>query len=240
MPSRWCLFLDVDGTLLEFAARPADVRVDAALRELLARLESTLDGAVALVSGRSIAQLDQLFAPQRWPAAGLHGLERRDASGHIHRSRSAVPALQQLLVDLARIADRIPGVFVEDKGLAVAVHFRGAPHAGDGLRRAVTTIARRFESHLTVQEGNMVLEILPDGACKARAIRGFLSEPPFAGRRPIFIGDDAMDIGALREVERHDGLSVVVGCDAPAMLRVEGPGEVRRILARLGETGVPS
>lgn len=240
LPSHWCLFLDVDGTLLEFAARPDDVRTDEPLRKLLARLESALQGAVALVSGRPIAQLDRLFAPKHWPAAGLHGLERRDASGRIHRKSDFDAAMPRLRRELTRIIDRVPGAFIEDKGPAIAVHYRAAPHAADGLRRATTTLVRRIDSRYTVLDGKMVLEIVPEGASKQLAIRAFLAEPPFAGRRPIFIGDDATDCGGLREVERHGGLSVVVGCDAPAMLTADGPGEVRRMLSRLAETGAPS
>lgn len=239
MPSEWCVFLDVDGTLLEIAARPGDVRVDDSLRELLAQLGATLRGAIALVSGRPITQLDQLFAPQRWPAAGLHGLERRDASGRIHRAKAVVTALPQLVAELARVVDRVPGAFIEDKGLAVAVHYRAAPEARDDLRAAVAAIVQRLDRGLSVLEGQMVLEIVPEGARKARAVRAFLREPPFAGRRPIFIGDDVTDSGALREVERFGGLSVVVGCDVPAMRKAEGPGEVRRLLSRLAESGVP-
>jgi trehalose 6-phosphate phosphatase len=238
LPSQWCLFLDVDGTLLELAARPADVHVDESLHELLARLESVLHGAIALVSGRPIVQLDRLFAPRRWPAAGLHGLERRDASGQMHRETTGVSALPGMLAELAAVVDRVPGAFVEDKGLAVAVHYRAAPHADDGLRSAVAAIAARFDGLFEVLEGKMVLEILPNGACKARAIREFLAEPPFRGRLPIFVGDDLTDRGALREVERYGGLSVVVGSAVPGMVKADSPGEVRRMLWQLAESGV--
>jgi trehalose 6-phosphate phosphatase len=238
--SRWCLFLDVDGTLLEIAATPRAVCVEPSLHELLSRVNFALRGAVALVSGRPVADLDRLFAPRRWPAAGVHGLERRDAAGHWH----AHPPVDEARIGIARsrlrrLSARLPGTIVEDKGPTVALHYRQAPQHEEVARREVRSIARDIGGDFHLLEGSMVLELRPQGASKADAIRAFLLEPPFAGTRPIFIGDDLTDQEALADVERMGGLSVAVGDRVQAMSRVSGPRDVRVFLEELAETGVP-
>lgn len=232
---RWCLFLDVDGTLLDIAATPDRVRVDPALNELLRATSDSLAGAVALISGRSLAQLDALFAPARWTAAGQHGLERRDASGHVHRARLDDSALAAARLAMAAAAAEAPGALLEDKGLALALHYRLAPAFEQQLRRQVSTIARQLGGAFHVQEGRRVLELKPASATKADAIRAFLTETPFAGRRPMFIGDDLTDLDGFAAVERAGGLSVAVGDHVNAMRRVASPRDVRALLADLAE-----
>lgn len=233
--NRWCLFLDVDGTLLDIAATPDRVRVDPALNELLRATSESLAGAVALISGRSLAQLDALFAPARWTAAGQHGLERRDASGHVHRVRLDDSALAAARLAMAAAAAEAPGALLEDKGLALALHYRLAPAFEQQLRRQVSTIARQLGGAFHVQEGRRVLELKPASATKADAIRAFLAEPPFAGRRPMFVGDDLTDLDGFAAVERAGGLSVAVGDHVNASLRVASPRDVRALLADLAE-----
>ena len=216
------------------------MHVEDSLRDLLSRVNTTLQGAVALVSGRPIAQLDELFAPRRWPAAGVHGLERRDATGRVHVATAIDSQLPVARERLARLAARMPGTMLEDKGLSVALHYRGAPQFEDELRREVGFIARDFGGVLDLLEGRMVLELRPVGATKADAIRAFLAEPPFLRRRPIFLGDDITDVGGLEEVERRGGLSVAVGDRVDGMQRIPGPGDVRAFLADLADTGSPA
>jgi len=223
------------------AATPRDVCVEPSLQDLLSRVNFALQGAVALVSGRPVADLDRLFAPRRWPAAGVHGLERRDAAGHWH----TYPPVDQARIGIARgrlrrLSARLPGTIVEDKGPTVALHYRQAPQHEELARREARAIARDIGGDFYLLEGRMVLELRPDGANKADAIRAFLLEPPFAGRRPIFIGDDVTDQEALLDVERAGGLSVAVGDRVQAMTRVSGPGHVRALLEELAETGVPA
>lgn len=232
---RWCLFLDVDGTLLDIAATPDRVRVDPALNELLRATSDSLAGAVALISGRSLAQLDALFAPARWTAAGQHGLERRDASGHVHRARLDDSSLAAARLAMAAAAAEAPGALLEDKGLALALHYRLAPAFEQQLRRQVSRIARQLGSAFHVQEGRRVLELKPASATKADAIQAFLAEPPFAGRRPMFVGDDLTDLDGFAAVERAGGLSVAVGDHVNALLRVASPRDVRALLADLAE-----
>jgi trehalose 6-phosphate phosphatase len=232
----WCLFLDVDGTLLEIAATPDAVDVDEALKALLLRTQRALGGALALVSGRSIAALDELFAPQHWPAAGLHGLERRDVAGS--RYVISVPrdaAFEAARSALAAVAKATPGVLFEDKGRTVALHYRMVPEIEPELRQLMHGIADGLGDAYEVLDGKRVLELKPARASKADAIRAFLAEPPFAGRRPIFIGDDVTDLDGFGAVEQAGGLSVAVGDRVQALARVSSPREVRVLLADLAE-----
>lgn len=236
--THWCLFLDVDGTLLDIAPTPDAVVVDPSLAGLLQRVRDALDGALALVSGRSLEQLDALFAPNAWPAAGLHGLERRDADGRIHHAGPADPALDAARQSLSDVVARAPGALLEDKGRSLALHYRAAPALEHVLRREIRAIAARLGSDFHVLEGRRVLELKPVAATKARAIEAFLSEAPFAGRRPMFIGDDVTDLDGFAAVEAAGGVSIAVGDRVEAMVRVASPRDVRALLADLAEQRV--
>lgn len=236
----WCLFLDVDGTLLEIAATPDAVSVDDHLRQLLSEVSHALDGAVALVSGRAIAALDKLFAPRRWPAAGLHGLERRDARGRLHRYAPGRHRLDEARLRLLYLAARTPGILLEDKGAAIAVHYRAAPEAEPTLRRALGEVADRLAPEYHLLEGKQVFELKPAFATKADAVRAFMHEAPFAGRRPIYVGDDITDLDGFAAVERVGGVSVAVGDRVHAQLRVASPRDVRALLADLSERRSPA
>ena len=210
-PAAVALFLDVDGTLLEFGPAPDDVEVDAATLKFLQDASDTLDGALAIISGRSLAQLDALFGHARFPAAGLHGMERRDARGrlHVHPTEPLPPSLVDAL---GEIAERHPGVLLEDKGRAVALHYRQAASLHEMLHREVHALARRHGGDgLQVQPGAYVLELKPSGITKAHAIEAFMLEPPFAGRTPLFAGDDLTDLHGFDAVERLGGVSIAVG-----------------------------
>jgi trehalose 6-phosphate phosphatase len=236
----WCLFLDVDGTLLEIAATPDTVSVDDHLRQLLSEVSHALDGAVALVSGRAIAALDQLFAPQRWPAAGLHGIERRDARGGLHRHAPARLRLDEARLQLLYLAARTPGILLEDKGAAIAVHYRAVPEIEPKLRRVLGAVVARLAPDYHLLEGKQVFELKPAFATKADAVQAFMREAPFAGRRPIYVGDDVTDLDGFAAVERVGGLSVAVGDRVQAQLRVASPRDVRALLADLSELRSPA
>jgi trehalose 6-phosphate phosphatase len=214
------LFLDVDGTLLEIAATPYAVSVSGDVRERLRALSSAGGGAVALVSGRAIADLDALFAPLTLPSAGLHGFERRGASGGYRRqalpSRGALETARAAMLDLA---DRHAGLLVEDKRFALALHYREAPQLEDAVVKTMEDVATRLAGELELQHGKMVVELRPAGATKAEAVAAFLAEEPFAGRLPVFIGDDLTDEPAFELVNRRDGLSVIVGDRRPSAAR---------------------
>ncbi|HEX4152539.1 MAG TPA: trehalose-phosphatase [Steroidobacteraceae bacterium] len=237
-PSReWCLFLDVDGTLLEIAETPSGVVVDPALKALLAAVARTLNGAVALVSGRSIDVLDELFAPLKLPAAGQHGAERRSATGILvaadpgDGSRSA--QLDSARVHLKGFVDSHPGALLEDKGRTIAVHFRQAPELEESARRAVEIASAALKPRYEVQEGKMVLEIKPCGINKGSAVEQFMREAPFRGRTPVFVGDDLTDEPGLRYVERAGGVSIAVGGGIEGQWKFDDPQRVRHWLAAI-------
>lgn len=206
----WGLFLDVDGTLLDFAARPDQVRVPDGLIRILEALHQRLDGALALVSGRPLAQLDRLFAPLQLPAAGLHGLEHRgDDARHV-----APPPLHTLRGKAEIAAMQFPGALVEDKGSTLALHWRGNP-AAEAPLRALAEAALPWLPDYRLQPGDQVLELRPKGADKGMAIAAMLGRPPFRGRRPVFVGDDHTDEHGFATVLERDGLAVVVGPREP-------------------------
>jgi trehalose 6-phosphate phosphatase len=229
----FCLFLDVDGTLLDIADTPGDVVVDAELKTLLATLSRRLGGAVAFVSGRSLAAVDELFAPLALPAAGLHGVERRAASGEVHRAPSDTESLRAARASLAAFVRTHPNTLLEDKGCALALHFRRAPEAEASARHAVQSVVRELGDAYHVQEGKMVLEIKPATATKATAVEAFLREPPFLGRTPVFIGDDLTDAAGFRVVEAAGGISIGVGYRISGQWRLENPAAVRRWLGSI-------
>lgn len=230
--SGWALFLDVDGTLLDIAETPESVHVPDDLKTLLLEVSLRLDGAVALVSGRSIADLDVLFAPLRLCASGIHGCERREPNGSIVRPDLAPDALNSVREELHTFVHRHPGLILEDKGFGLAVHFRRVPHmSGDVLmwmRRMCHWLGPRF----TLQAGKCVLEIRPTGFSKGTSIAAFMQLPPFIGRTPVFLGDDITDEDGFAVVNDLGGVSIKVG-DAPttfAKRRLSGVREVRHWL----------
>lgn len=206
----WALFLDVDGTLLHLAETPEAVVVSDHLRDILARLAPTFRGAVALISGRRVEDLDRLFAPLRLPAAGLHGLEHRDAQGNM-RLLGTTEMLSPVRGPLREFAARHDGVLLEDKGRALALHYRKAPHMESQSRRLIAGLAGRYADSLRVIDGKMVLEIKPRLSDKGAALRSFMDEGPFRGRRPVFIGDDVTDEDAFSAVNGLGGHSIRVG-----------------------------
>jgi trehalose 6-phosphate phosphatase len=207
------LFLDVDGTLLEIAPRPELVHVPDGLPSLIMRLSAAREGALALISGRSLAQLDQLFQPWRGAAAGLHGLDRRRADGILDCmiDRDSAAALVHLRPRLAAIAADETGLVLEDKGGTLALHYRAAPQREPEIRAVVEALHREMAGVLRLITGKMVVEFQPRAADKGRAIAAFLAEPPFLGRRPVFVGDDTTDEDGFSEIRRRGGIAIRVG-----------------------------
>src|ERR1700678_391258 len=223
----WCLFLDVDGTLIELTDSPLDTFADPALKTLLGRVAERLGGAVALVSGRSIHYLDALFAPLCLPAAGLHGVERRKATGAMHGASFVDTQLTEVRSAVNALVQDHPGTSVEDKGRTIAVHFRMAPEWEADVRHALAAIAKPLGSNYHIQEGNMVLEIKPRGFTKATAIKAFMAEPPFSGRTPVFAGDDPTDQDGFKMIDDQGGISIAVGDRVRAQFHLENPAAVR-------------
>lgn len=236
------LFFDVDGTLVELAPTPDAVKIPAATIDLLRRLIICTDGAVALVSGRSIETLDDLFAPLRLPTAGLHGFERRNAVGCY--SRHTLPGgaeLQRARLLLGEFTRRHPGLLLEDKRFALAVHFRAVPALAIEVERVVTMVSQRIGGGLEVQPGQMVVELRPANASKASAIADFMSEPPYQGRRCIaMFGDDLTDESAFRWVNAAGGCSIAVNVSHPtsATARFDSVREVHEWLREAIATSI--
>ncbi|HEX2667462.1 MAG TPA: trehalose-phosphatase [Gammaproteobacteria bacterium] len=219
-------FLDVDGTLLPIADSPETVVPTAAVCGLLNRLSAACDGALALVSGRPLRQVDLMFAPNRFVAAAQHGAERRDPGGMVVWSEAHLPALQAVGPRLRRLADSDPRLRLEDKGLAMALHYRRAPQLGDQLAIRMMTLLAPY-SVLRLQPGKMVLEVCGAETGKGRAIEAYLRQPPFAGRRPIYIGDDLTDESGFEAVNARGGLSIKVGPEpSVAQERLADPAAV--------------
>jgi trehalose 6-phosphate phosphatase len=231
----WCLFLDVDGTLLELADTPGGVAVDAALSTLLGRLRAAARGAVALVSGRTIDNIDALLDTRGLPVAGLHGCERRDAIGALHVAPIAREQLAELRAGLERLVARHPGLLLEDKGAGVALHFLKARELENELRAEVALLAAPLVPKFAILDGHAVIEVKPAAHTKDSAVTAFMEEAPFAGRTPIFIGDDQTDYGGFAAVRRHDGMAIAVGTRVKAEWWLPGPAAVRYWLEQLAD-----
>ncbi|MCR6702194.1 MAG: trehalose-phosphatase [Dokdonella sp.] len=234
------LFLDLDGTLLDIAERPQDVVVAAGLREALARLHARLGGALALVSGRPLAEIDQLSRRLDFAAAGLHGAQLRTPDGRVELpAAAAAAALEPVRAELAAFVPAWPGVLVEDKRDALAVHYRQAPQAADAVRTLAGRWARIAGSGFTLQHGLCVVELRPAGNDKGTAVARLMREAPFAGRVPWMIGDDLTDEHAFHRVNALGGISVVVGARRPSAAHhaLDDPPAVRRWLAEAAGLG---
>lgn len=222
------LFLDFDGTLADLAPRPELVRVEPELVATLHTLYRWLDGALAIVSGRPVAELDHFLQPLRLPAAGVHGAEFRNIGEHLITPPS--PDISMLMPRLEALVRKHPGLRLEDKTIAVAIHYRQAPELEPLVRAAVADVLRDAAG-LEALPGKMVVEIKPAGVDKGGAIASFMRMPPFAGRRPVFAGDDVTDEAGFAVVNELGGTGVLVGQRASAAsVSVSGPDALRNWL----------
>ncbi|OBQ86060.1 MULTISPECIES: trehalose-phosphatase [unclassified Mesorhizobium] len=206
---RWALFLDIDGTLLEHAAHPDSVAVSTDLRSLLQAVEHRLDGALAFITGRSIAAVDRLFEPLKLRIAGLYGLEHRlTPDGQIEAADE--PADMAALADEIELELASKAVYVERKGPVLAIHTRAAPQLLARATELVETALARLPKGYRVIAGNAGVELMPLEAAKGAAIRRFMQLEPFTGRRPVFLGDDTSDENGFETVNAAGGISIRV------------------------------
>lgn len=230
----WAYFFDVDGTLAELAATPDTAHVAPALRERFAAVRAATGGAVALVSGRALADIDRMFG-EPLPAAGQHGAERRMATGQLADAEQ--PVRDRLAEGRQEIVGALaarPGLLLEDKGYALALHYRAAPHAAGFARALMRRVQQQLGRGFAVQHGKRVVELLPAGVNKGGAIRAFLEEAPFRGRVPVFLGDDITDEAGFAAVDERGGLSIKVGAGATrARYRLAGVQAVSDWLAAM-------
>jgi len=224
----WAFFLDLDGTLLEIEDTPDAVGIGPDEKVLVEKLVAGAGGAVAVISGRALGRIDQILAPLVLPAAGQHGAERRDAQGKRHRHRFPANVLRPVAVGIRSFAAQHQGLVFEDKGASVALHYRKAPQLARAAQAAVREAAGPLGTQVEVQDGKMVVELKPAGCDKGKAIAQFMQEAPFAGRTPVFIGDDVTDEYGFRVVNAMGGHSIKVG-EGPSVARwrLENPASTR-------------
>ncbi len=232
---RTAFFLDIDGTLLDIAATPHTVKVPPELIEDLDLLRKRCDGALALVSGRTLEDIDRLFAPLKLPAAGAHGTQvRPDPNASIGHLTRPIPA--ELRAHFVALADR-PGMFIEDKEVTLALHYRLLADPNLPVDRVAMVEAEAAKAGFALLHGKKVLELKPAGTDKA--LRAFMKNPPFADRTPLFAGDDVTDGYAFAVLGGLGGIGISVGQSFPgAAYQVQSPKELRAWLHRLLENSI--
>lgn len=226
--ARTALFLDFDGTLADLAPQPEAVQLAADLIPVLTQLAAQLNGALAIVSGRRLADLDDFLAPLRLPSAAEHGARRRAAGGEVHCL--AAPNLEAVVRLATALATRHAGLRVEVKSAAVALHYRHAP-ALEALALQVMQDAALRTPGLELLRGKSVLEVKPAGISKGTAIEAFMATAPFTGRLPLFAGDDTTDEAGFSAVQQLGGQGIKVGeGDTLAQFRCASPAALRQWL----------
>src|SRR5450432_1970134 len=233
--SETAILLDIDGTLLDLAPTPREVWVPPGLAKTLGRLLVRTSGALALVSGRSLNDIDLIFAPMQFPAIGGHGAEMRIPGENEAVATHAPPMDKELKLRLAAIARLSPGILLEDKGYSLALHYRLAPHAEKAIDAAVSLIRADLpNAPIEVLPGKCVCEIKHSGFNKATGVRELMTHEPFRGRRPVFIGDDVTDESVFAIMPDLDGLAFSVGRRAHGVAgHFDEPRDVREWLAHL-------
>ena len=226
------LFLDFDGTIADLAPRPDGVHLDPGTVEALGVIAAALGGAVAIVSGRPIREIDAYLAPLSLPVAGVHGFERRSVTG---RNHSAAPANEDTKAAVIEAIEAFAGgdarLIVEVKPASVTLHYRQAPEVEADCLALAEGLTERFDT-VSLLHGKCVIEAKLSGATKGTAIREFMDEAPFSGRRAVFVGDDVTDEEGFAAVQGMGGLGVKVGDgESAARSRLNGPAEVRAWLA---------
>lgn len=225
LPAAAALFLDLDGTLAPIMPRPQDVGPDRRRALLITQLARRLAGRVAVISGRALDDLDRILEGEVTPIAAIHGLHRRDAAGVVSRAVPH-PGIADARAVLSRLARCEEGLQFEDKGLSVGLHYRHAPGAAEAVIEAAERLART--TGLILQMGDMVAELRTPGQDKGHAVAAFLSEVPFLGATPVFVGDDLTDEDGFAAAARLGGFGVLVGAPRPtaAHYRLDDAGAV--------------
>lgn len=233
--SESAILLDIDGTLLDLAPTPREVWVPPGLAKTLNRLHERTQGALALVSGRSLNDIDLIFAPEQFPVVGGHGAEMRVSVDSESVATHAPPMDKELKRRLAAIAKLSPGILLEDKGYSLALHYRLAPHAEKAIYEAVSLIRADLpNAPIEVLPGKCVCEIKHSGFTKATGVLELMAHEPFKGRRPIFIGDDVTDESVFAIMPDLKGLAFSVGRRSKGVAgHFDEPGDVRAWLSHL-------
>jgi trehalose 6-phosphate phosphatase len=227
------LFVDIDGTLLDIAARPDAVFVEPTLRRMLRDLHTRLGGALVPISGRTLTEIDALLNLPVGAAAGLHGVELRDAKGKVVFLPSS--SLDSARVRMRALLPASSGLLVEDKGAAIALHYRTAPEAEAEVRRVAAEMLDQAGPDYELLEGNRVIELKIRHADKGSALAALMRAPPLAGRAPWMVGDDVTDEDAFEQANALGGVSIIVGPRRPTSARygLESPAAVREWISSL-------
>lgn len=238
-PHGLALFLDLDGTVLDLAPTPDAVSIEPEVIAAIGVIAQRLDGALAVVTGRSLQDADRILSPLRLPTAALHGAElRRCGGGRVADSGGAPP--DRLTAALGAFVDARPGLKLENKGASVAVHYRATPEREGEVRSRIGDLVAQLAPAHELQPGKMVVEVRPRGCDKGTALTRLMAERPFAGRTPLVIGDDLTDEFAFEAANALGGGSVLVGevaRSSAATFGVESPAAVRDWLIALAASG---
>lgn len=232
-PLEWALFLDFDGTLIDLAPTPDAIRVPGELPALLCGLEAHFSGALAILTGRALRDLDHFLAPPRWPAAGQHGAELRwTTDGECVVADAG--ALQAARDEIRRFAARHPGILVEDKGASIALHYRAVPAARQAIKMQVGALVEASAGTLEAIVGKGLYELRPAGVNKGQALRRLLEKAPFGDKKPLVLGDDVTDEATFEVALERGGRAIKVGSgETAAPWRLDDPMTVRGWLADL-------
>lgn len=236
--ARTAFLLDFDGTLVDIAPQPDAVHVSAPLRETLSALHAASGGALAVITGRTVHDVESRLSLPGLVIAGVHGAERRYADGRFVRLNTdadALAALERALrAEFAQLSAQFPGVVLENKGIAFALHYRHVPEAENAVLTVADRLAHRHAEHVRLQAGKMVVELKPRGASKGDVVHTLMTEPPFMGRTALFAGDDLTDETAFDAINALGGWSVKVGAGpSQARWRLNDPAALRAWLAAL-------
>ena len=224
----WAWFFDIDGTLVEIASRPSGIVVHRDLPALIEHLDALTGGAVALVTGRAISDVDDLIPLSGIHLAGQHGLEIRPSEGSGLSVANHAGDIERVRDELAVEIAHHPGLVLEFKGMSLALHYRLAPQLAGHAHRILAKLGKLYAPGFVLQKGKRVVELMPPGVDKGAAIRSIMTREPFAGRKPIFIGDDVTDETGFRTINEMNGYSVKVGAGPTvATCRLRNVTEVR-------------
>jgi len=227
-------FLDFDGTLADIAPQPDQVSVEPELLQTLQRLQTECGGAIAIISGRAIATIDHYLHPLKAAIAGIHGAEFRLADGELERTPVSEQELTRAKEAARGFATQHPGVLFEDKAISFSLHFRQADQFEPQVEAFMAKLVPAQLSSYELQRGKKVIEAKPLGCNKGEAIRKFMALPPFAGKRPVYAGDDVTDEDGFAVVNALGGLSVKIGeGDTQALLRLKSPTALKSWLQSL-------
>lgn len=224
IPNDAALFLDIDGTILDIAEKPQFVRIPPGLPETLAALRARLNGAVAFISGRPLTEIDQFF-PGNFPAAAEHGATLRDGQGTLHHITQRPPSYNHWLKTLTEAAAHMPGTLIEQKTVGIVIHYRQAPQYAAEIKALADSLIAESGPGTILLPAHMAYELRPTGASKDTALAWFMTHPPFATRRPFFIGDDTTDEPAIALANHLGGTGLHVNRNFSG-----GPDAVRRWL----------